>query len=299
MELLGPVAGLAAAACWAVASVMYARVPIGAGAMTTYKNSLATFFLAVALVVVALIRGEPMFQASLQSWWLLGVSGAIGLCLADIAYFRSIQILGPRQGLTLTLLIPPATALLGWWWLGETLSQTVWLAIGVTLFGIAVVMSEQAGDEAPLLRPGSRRWGMTCAFMSIGTMAVGAVFLRQGTDGVGTIEATFIRLFSASAFGLVLSVCMRDLHEIRDLLRDRESTIRLSSAAFLGTVVGVWLMVITYKYCLAGIAALLTSTTPLFVIPVVWLLLHHRISRLSIVGAAVAFAGVCALLLTQ
>lgn len=158
MEPIGLVAGLAAAACWAVASVMYARVPIGAGAMTTYKNALATLCLAVALAAVSFFRGEPMFQASAHSWWLLSVSGAIGLCLADIGYFRSIQILGPRQGVTLTLLIPPTTALLSWWWLGEALTPSVWFAIGVTLVGIAVVMSEQSNDEQPQLRPGSRRW---------------------------------------------------------------------------------------------------------------------------------------------
>ena len=297
MEIVGSIAGLSAAACWAFASVLYTRVSIGAGAMTTFKNCLASVLLLVALFGLSVWRGEQLFQASAAEWWILGISGIIGLCLADIAYFRSLQILGPRQGLTLTLLTPPATALLGRMWLGEELSLQVWVAILVTVAGIAVAVREQATDEAPQLRPGSRRWGIICALLGIGCMAVGAVLLRQGSHDVGTVEATFIRLFVPSVFGVFCSFCLGQLQEIRELFRSRQGTSELTSATFLGTGLGVWLMVVAYKYCLVGIAATSTSTAPLFIIPIVWYFLGQRVSKAAICGAAVAFVGVCGLLL--
>lgn len=297
-QTIGAVAGLLAAACWAVASVYYVRVPLGAGAMTTFKNSLAALLVFLALAITSRVNGRPMFQANLNQWMDIGLSGIVGLCLADIAYFRSIQILGPRRGLTLTLLTPPATALLGQWWLQDHLSATAWLWIGVTMVGIAIVMrerSEKSVDQE--LRPGSQRWGVACALMGISTMAVGAVILKRGTASVDSVEATFMRLITASGFGVLISLALGQFREMIQLFADRQAVRNLLTATVIGTVVGVWLMLVAYKNCPTGIAATLTSTTPLFVIPVVWFFYRQRVTTLAIAGACVAFAGVSGLLM--
>lgn len=300
MEKFGPIAGLSAAACWAVASVFYARVPLGAGAMTTFKNSLAASCMLIWLAANSWVQGTPLFQAPRSSWWDVGISGIIGLCLADIAYFRSIQILGPRRGLTLTLLIPPTTAILGQLWLRDTLSWVVWFCILLTLVGIFVVMRERAEPTAEQqIRPGSMQWGIACALMSVATMAVGAVILKRGTQGTDAIEATFIRLLAASLFGVVLSAIVGELKEIAVLMKDRKGMQDLCFASFLGTVIGVYLMVVAYKFCPTGIAATLTSTAPLFVIPIVYFFYRQRISKTAIVGAGMAFLGVCGLLISR
>lgn len=298
MEHIGPIAGLGAAACWAVASVWYTRVPIGAGAMTTFKNVLATGCLLVVLWFSSLVMGEPMFQASIGSWLYIGVSGICGLFLADVAYFRSIQILGARRGLTLTLLTPPATAILGQVWLGDALDLFVWSCILMTIVGIGIVMRERSEPTAEQqIRPGSTQWGVACALMGIAFMAVGSVILKRGTESVGAIEGTFIRLVVAAACGSVVSVALGQFREIAAVMKDRTGLVYLSAASFLGTVLGVYLMLVAFKYCQqTGIAATLTATTPLFVIPVVYFVYKQTISPLAIAGASVAFAGVCGLL---
>ena len=297
-QTLGAVAGLTAAACWAVASVYYVRVPLGAGAMTTFKNSLAALLVFLSLIVTSRFQGRPMFQASLGEWLDIGLSGVIGLCLADIAYFRSIQILGPRRGLTLTLLTPPATALLGQWWLQDHLSASSWLWIGITMVGIAIVMRERAerGVEQEV-RPGSQRWGIVCALLGIATMAIGAVILKRGTTSVDSVEATFIRLITASGFGVIISLTLGQFPEMFRLFADKTAVRNLITATIIGTVVGVWLMLLAYKHCPTGIAATLTPTTPLFVIPVVWFFYRRPVTILAIAGACGAFAGVTGLLM--
>lgn len=297
MEQLGAIAGLAAAACWAVASVFYTRVPLGAGAMTTFKNSLATVCMFVALLVVRAVTWEPIFQATWSAVWDVSISGVIGLCLADIAYFRSIQILGARRGLTLTLLTPPSTAVLGHFWLNDYLTLATSICIVITIAGIAVVMRERSEPTADQkIRPGSTRWGVTCALLGIGTMAIGAVLLKRGTSGVGAIEATFLRLLAASVFGAVISLARGEFREIRTLLANRTGTRHLCTATVLGTLVGVYLMLVAYKYCSTGTAATLTSTTPLFVIPVAYVAYKQTITGAAIFGALVAFGGVCGLI---
>ena len=298
MDYVGPMAGLGAAACWAMASVLYARVPLGAGAMTTFKNSLATVCMLVLLVITKLSSGDQVFEATTDTWKDISLSGIVGLCLADIAYFRSIQILGARRGLTLTLLTPPATALLGDVWLGDRLPPITWLFILITLVGIGIVM-RQNSDRNPDqdIRPGSTRWGVISALLGIATMAIGAVILKRGLTDVGPIEGTFIRLLAASVFGCFVSWPLGQFREIAELLTNRKGTVTLCAATALGTVTGVVLMLAAYKYCPTGIAATLTSTSPLFVIPVVAVVYREKITALSVLGATVAFAGVCGLIL--
>ena len=295
---IGIIAGLGAALCWAFASVLYTRVPIGAGAMTTYKNSLATLCLGAILIGSSRLQGQPMFQASFESWCFLGISGIIGLSLSDIAYFRSIQILGARRGITLTLLTPPVTAVFGQIALDEKMVVFTWISIAVTILGIGIVMYERTERTAyQMIRPGTERWGIVCALIGVVLNSFASILLRRGTVGVDAIEGTFIRLLISGAFGIAMSGVTGQLREIRELLKNARGTFHLSSATFLGTVLGVWLMLVAYKYCVVGIAATVTSTTPLFIIPIAYVVYRQRLTLLAVLGAIIAFGGVWGLFL--
>ena len=299
MISLGIVAGLGAAIFWSLASVLYSRVPIGAAALTTIKNAVASVFLFAALVVSTSFHGVPLFQAPRSAWMAIAISGVIGLWLSDIAFFRSIQILGARRGLALTLLTPPTTATLGVWWLGDVLSVVAWSCILVSMVGIGIVMRERSAETGlDTTDPGSVSWGITCGLLGVGTMAVACVILKFGTQEVDGIEGTFIRLFSASFVGLAFGIPVRQFRDVPKLLADRRGMIELAVAILFGTVIGVYLMLLAYKYCeTAGLAATLTSMSPLFVIPILYFGFRQPVTRIAIVGAVVAFAGVCGLLL--
>ncbi len=290
---LGITACLFAAFAWAIASVFYSRVPMRAASIAAFKNTFATCLMFLLLVGSTWPLGRPVFQAGSSAWWYLGWSGVIGLVLGDVAYFRSLQILGPRQGLTLTLLTPPLTALLGRYWLSERLTLTTWCAIGVTLAGLAVVMRERwpSRGEQPGTAPASVAWGLLCALVGVSAQAVGSILLKIGTAGVGSVEATFIRLLVATLFTLLGALLLRRWPSVRDVLRSRRASVELTLAAFLGTFLGVWLMLIGFKYCEAGVASTLLSTSPLFIIPIAWYFLGDRASWTAIAGATLAFVG--------
>ena len=194
----GVVAGLAAAACWALSGLMYTRVPLNAGAMATFKNVVGALCLLTVLILRQAVIGTPMFQASSTTWLYLSISGLLGLSLADIAYFRSLQILGTQKGTTLTLLTPISTALLGVMYLNEQLSLNQALWIVLTLVGIASVMQDQTGKTPEQsIRPGSARRGVACAVFGVATVAIGSVLLKAGTGTVDSFEGTFIRLYQS------------------------------------------------------------------------------------------------------
>ncbi len=71
-------------------------------------------------------------------------------------------------------------------------------------------------------------------------------------------------------------------------------------ATLIGTVAGVWLLIIaiTRSYS-TGVAATLLALTPVFVLPLVAIVDRERLTARAVVGALVAFAGVAALFLAQ
>ena len=140
----GELAGLAAAACWALTSLIFSRVPAPAGAIALFKNSVSCGFL---LLTLLLLSGEAaafdfVYEADLATWLYLGGSALSGLVLGDTCYFRSLQILGPRRTLVVTTLVPPIGALCGWLLLSETLSWLAWGGIGLTVGGVIWVIRE-------------------------------------------------------------------------------------------------------------------------------------------------------------
>lgn len=297
--LFGSIAGLVTSSLWAISSVLYSRVPVSAQSIATFKNVVATILMGLVLFAMRLSAHEQVFQASRENWSYLGLSAIAGLAMGDIAFFRSLQLIGPRLGLTLTLLSPPLISLMSQVFLGESLPTQCWMAIAITLLGLGIVMRDRSENE-DVKSPRSKNalyWGVAFALFNVVCHSSGAILVKVGTEELGTIEATFIRLFVASCVMLPFGIFAGLPTEIRNLARDRKEFSKLVVATFLGTFLGVWLMLTSFKYCPAGIAAIMTSTSPLFVIPVVWLLWGKRVSRPGMIGAAIAFAGVCWLLL--
>lgn len=293
-EWLGPVAALSAALSWAISSVLYSRIPLPASLLTTVKNVFAAVLMGIVLSMAS--RGGTLFEATTRQWSLLAMSGIIGLVIGDIAFFRSLQILGARRGLTLTLLTPPITALMGEWMLGESLLPREWAAITLTLAGLGVVMYDRSGEQSNnthLMGTGSVGVGIACAILGVFCQALGCIVMKQGTGELRTIEATFIRMVAAALVSTLLTSAACEWRRIGALFANRRATREIIIAAFLGTFIGVWLMLTAFKYSRAGIASTLTSTSPLFVIPIVWAFLGERVTVRATLGAMLAFGGVC------
>jgi drug/metabolite transporter (DMT)-like permease len=117
--------------------------------------------------------------------------------------------------------------------------------------------------------------------------------IKMGSQGLPSLEATTIRLLVASVCGVAGSwFC--DYRGLKEMVRQADGVmfLRLLIATTCGTVLGVWLMLIAFQQAPVGVAATLTSMSPLFVLPLVVFVLRQQVSFRGIVGAIVAVFGV-------
>ena len=212
--------------------------------------------------------------------------------MGDTAFFEALQELGPRRTLLLGTLAPPLAALLALVTLGETLPPGSWAGIGVTVAGVAWVVTERL--------PGARGTrGRTLRGLGFGLLATlaqasGSVLshaaLTQTT--VSPLWGAFLRL-SAGVVVLVVWMALARQPAGRWLRAGQTGRLwrRLLFAVFAGTYLGVWLQQVALKLTAAGIAQTLLATSPLFVLPLAaWT--GERVSARAVAGAVVALVGI-------
>lgn len=256
---------------------------LSAAAMALVKSALACG------VLLALLLPRAPAAPPLEAVVLLAISGIAGISLGDTLYFATLTRLGARLTLLLGTLIPLTTAVAATALFGEHLGPLTWLAIGITLAGIAYVLWERNPDGTRPPRPAG---GLLFALGFVAANSAGILLTKRGVADVGSLEATFYREAAATfALGVWGAVGGTLLPWLRPL-RARNLWPPLLAAAFIGSFAGTWLSVAALKYTYTAVAATLNATSPLFILPLGWLVYRESVSRRALLGAVVAVTGI-------
>lgn len=270
---------------------------IGSAVLNRSRLLLATL---VLIGVHWLLYGQPVpLNASLEHWGWFALSGFIGLTLGDAALFQAFVQIGPRLSMLVYSLAPIFTALLGWLWLGDTLSGPQTLGVGVTLLGVLWVISERPAGAAQIA-PRSYASGLLLALLGGIGQAVGLVAARQGFAGdMAVLSGQVLRMGSAALAIWLITILQGKVGHTWQTLKANPQGVRYMALAVLfGPVIGVWCSLASVKYAAnIGVASTLQSLPPIFLIPIGYLFFKERITARAIVGTLIALAGVALLFL--
>ncbi|HSM83006.1 MAG TPA: DMT family transporter [Nodosilinea sp.] len=285
----GELAALMAAFLWAVATVIFGRLgkSLTPLALNLAKGAIALVLLAATLAVL----GQSRVGLDPQAVGILALSGVIGIGLGDTAYFAAVNRLGPRQALLLETLAPPLAALMALVFLQEALTPWAWLGMALTLAGVGWVIAE-GGPGATSADPIDYR-GIAFGVLAALGQATGAVLARAvlADTAVAPLWSAVLRL--AGGFVVILGLLRFQGPVVAQLrpLKSPRLLVGVALAAVLGTYLAIYLQQTALKYAATGVAQALTSTSPLFVLPLA-LALGERVSPRAVMGAVVALVGV-------
>lgn len=286
IHLLGGLAALASAFCWALSAIMFRQLGdagLSATAMNWWKGLIALLVLSLFL-----LPDLPVFSFS-ENYLRLAASGLLGIFIGDTLYFMALVRLGPRVTLLLGMMIPVVTAIASVIVFSDQLPWQAWGGLALTVLGVTWVL--WAGAEQG---KGDARWRSGLLYGALFVLAnAGAIIMtKQGVSDMDAASATWIRTFWAVfALGLFGSFTSRLPGWTRPL-RSQALRKRLIIAAIVGALLGTWLSVLALKLTLASVAAALNSTSPIFVLPLVWLIFRERIDFRAIGGAILAVLGI-------
>ena len=293
---MGEIAALTAAALWASASIMFARLgrDISPTAMNLLKCGIAGVFLAATL---ALMDGR-IWPTDLPVWEtsILAVSGVIGLTIGDTAFFGALNRIGSRRTLVLWALAPPITALLAVPVVGEPITLKMVLGISLTVGGVMWVILERNQEETDEHdHDGWTRAEKIGIALGAGTalcQATGNVLAKLGGGEIAALDISVIRLAFGSVGLAVALAFTRRLGEVVEPMKVPKRAGVLVAATFIGTYLGLWLSMAGIRYTYTGVASTLNSTTPIFILPLAYLFEDEEITARAVVGACIAVVGI-------
>ncbi|MFW9974436.1 MAG: DMT family transporter, partial [Candidatus Thorarchaeota archaeon] len=119
--------------------------------------------------------------------------------------------------------------------------------------------------------------------------AAGTTILQVGIEGVDPIAGNLIRMI----VGSIAFVPMVAVARVGGMtLPSRKATTRVIIAGFFGMAIGSLLYVMAVAMVGAAIMSVLSSTAPLFAVPVSVLILKERVTSIAGVGIFATIVGV-------
>jgi drug/metabolite transporter (DMT)-like permease len=284
----GELAALATAICWTFTALCfeYSTKKIGSLSVNIIKMYLA---FVLFTVFAWIFRDKPLpTDATGFSWLWLGLSGIIGFVLGDLFLFKALAIIGARTSMLIMALVPPITAVIGFFLLSETIALRYGLGMALTLGGVATVILTRESGTKQLKHPVR---GIFYAFIGMVGQAVGLVLSKYGMGEYNAFSATQIRIIAGMLGYTLLMFHFRAWRQLMTAF----SNIPAMKAATLGSVfgpfVGVYLSLLAVQNTSTGIASTIMAIVPVLIIPFSVMLFKEKINLREIIGAIIAVTG--------
>jgi drug/metabolite transporter (DMT)-like permease len=295
MSLIGEIAALVTALCFAISALIFGETGRMVGAQVTNRVRLVLALIYVGVLNLILFREPLPFSAGSSHWIWLSLSGVIGFALGDAFLFLSYVAVGSRLGLLLLSSAPVFGSVIAWVFFGETLTVLEILGIMLTLIGIGWVV--WSFEEPPDTPRGNMRRGEFFGLLGGLGQAVGLVFSKQGMLGdFDPFRANAIRLLAATLAIWLLTLVGGEAGATMAALRRKPASIRLLAlGAFIGPVLGVCASLVAVAHTDIGVASTLMSLSPVIVLPVSYWVFREKIGWNAVAGTLLAFVGVAVL----
>lgn len=304
----GLAAAFGTAVCWAMTAMFFSAASRRIGQLHVNKIRLLIALVVLSVACAALGAFQPVPVRQLA---LLSLSGVVGLALGDAALFSALEIIGPRRGSLLMSLSPGFAAVLMLPLLGETLSWVGVCGMLITGCGIGWVVLER-GQPGEI--EGNALLGVALGALGAVGQAVGLILAKAGLGAasaasllggfaaprgaalhVHPLLGTLVRMLAATTLLYAYGLATGSMRDTFRALSDRRALAITTAGAVFGPVIGVSLSLAAISLTNTAVAATIMATSPVIVIPLVWLVYRHTVSPRAVLGALVATAGVAVL----
>ncbi|MBI4493230.1 MAG: DMT family transporter [Chloroflexi bacterium] len=283
---LGELGALLSALSWALTSIVI-RPLSGRMAAVTLNAARSTITAALLLTLLPL-AGDPT-RVPFFAYLLLFGSLVVGLGLADSFYFESIRLVGVSRALPLASAYPLFATLLAILFLGEALTPLMALGIAAVVLGVYLVaQTGRLVSPLDVLRGASAR-GTALALLAALMWGASTVMMRPALEHMDVFLANVLRMSGASV--LMWLFAWR-----RGRLPARKA---LTGRVLGGLLLAGLLTVVTTLSFLTGVqlagaakASTLSSTSPLFAVPISALLLREKLTLRVALGTLLSVAGI-------
>jgi drug/metabolite transporter (DMT)-like permease len=287
---VGMAASLVAALAWTLVSLV-AR-DLSAQFPSLSLNIIRSAGASVLLVPLALAFGDltGLAHVSVFAWVCLVVSVLTALGIGDTAFFESTKFLGLARAMTISTAGYPLVASgLALWWFDERITPPLAVGSIVALGGLVLIVSEST-EGAPGPAEG-RRQGLWLAVVAALAWAVSAALMKAPVREIDPLAIQAVRVPLST---LLLWATPWARGTARGLWAQRRVVGRRIALISAFTALSAVAFLAGLKYAGVTMGTVLSSTSPLFALPIGFLA-GERVTWRAATGAALTVAGIAIL----
>lgn len=289
-SLWGASYALMAAVVWSFAMILFKqsgdRVP--PLALNLFKNTVALILLSLTLWA-----GGQGFEAirnnSARDFWILCLSGFIGITIADTLFFYSLNLVGVGIVSIVDCLYSPFIILFSFLLLAEKLTPLQYTGAGLVLAAVFIT----SRHEPP--RGRSRQQivaGVVLGVATMGLMTFAIVFAKPVLAKYSMEWATTIRMAAGTAALAVVVLIMPQRKALWSVFRPSRAWKTSLPGAVLGAYLASLLWIGGFKYAGASVAGVLNQTSTIFALVLAALILKESFTRRKFVAVVIALGGI-------
>ena len=289
------IAALLAATCWALSSLILAEPVRRLGGPRFCR--LRMLYVSVVLLVISIFRNQ-WDNIEFGDLGLLTLSAIVGLVVGDIGLFTAMARIGPRRTSVLFTTNAPLAALGGVLLFDEVLRS--WALLGAVLTVGGVILAVNYGTNRNAQGSvferidGSLKIGAFWAGVGAFGQAAGALAAKPVLDhGADTLSVATLRVLIATPLMWLLAKPSDKLArapEKEKLLRT--DWVRLIASGTLAMVLGMSFLLYAIGHGDTGVASILGGTTPVIMLPLLWVATRRRPALGAWIGAILSIAGI-------
>ena len=291
MELHLEWLGLVSSFLWAVAFIV-AVIPVnrlGSFAFNRWRMLCSSLILGSA----ALCTGG-YGNISAHQVILMCLSGAVGICIGDVALFACFNRLGPRLSGILFTTNAFFSVAIGMLFFNETLTPARAAGIFLIFLGVSVTLyfSEEKKKNSTFAAS-SIPVGIA-VFLGIFAglcQASGLAIAKPVVEaGISPVAASSVRMFCAFIIHMLMLLFFH-----KRVAAKQPVTLKVFGLVFLNAFIalglGMTLMLFAVDNGSIGLAAIFSSCSPVMILPIMWVYYHRRPQLSSWFAAVAVVAG--------
>ena len=288
---IGEILSLGSAIIWGFSVSLFKIIgnTVSPYILNPVKNTIGTILFLLTYCIVG--NNYYIYPLSMYEYLIIGLSGVIGITIADVLFLRSLNILGTSRSSIINTIYSPMVILLAYFILGEQLRAIHFLGGGLILGSIIYLSANPEKKTVGNLTQGLVLGMIAYTLMALGIVIIKPILTRCADSVYTQMWIILYRLIPGTLLSYVTMSFMLTKTEIKIQLSDRKIWPVILLGSFLGTYVGFAMWIIGMAKTSASIASILNQTSTIFIAFFGWIILKERFSKKMMVCFLIALLG--------
>ena len=287
--MIGYVLAIGAAAIWSAVALSATRIVRYFGSYN--YNLLRLLGIIVIFFPYVYLKWEPIYFEN-SIFLAIFLSSVIGIIIGDTFLFICLKRLGPRRQALLFSMQIPFTIILAEVFLQSLPSTTELIGCALIFLGIIIAIQFNRtipNDDLENIQ-GNKYTGLFAGIGLALCQSIGIILMKPALVSTDPIVVSYLRVIVAAVI-MFSSLFFIKNNQLLEKMKDYKKTIFSIFLGFMGMGVGMTMLIYALKFGNPGVISTLSSTMPIMIIPILWIVTKNYAGHLAVIGAGLTCLG--------